>query len=58
MHLQKSHAPDNDPILIQGDGSINWSKVTAVYIVFIGDYYDDATVMPSSWCSAGFSTIN
>jgi len=32
--------PDNDSILSQGDGSIDWSKVTAVCIVFIGDYHD------------------
>ncbi|MEH2408115.1 type II toxin-antitoxin system RelE/ParE family toxin [Nostoc sp.] len=32
--------PDNDPILLSEDGSIDWSKVTAVCIVFIGDYHD------------------
>ncbi len=32
--------PDNDPIPLNEDGSIDWSKVTAVSIVFIGDYHD------------------
>ncbi len=32
--------PDNDPIPLLEDGSIDWSKVTAVCIVFIGDYHD------------------
>ncbi|MEA5602547.1 killer suppression protein HigA [Nostoc sp. UHCC 0252] len=32
--------PDNDPIPLSEDGSIDWSKVTAVSIVFIGDYHD------------------
>ncbi len=32
--------PDNDPIPLTEDGSIDWSKVTAVCIVFIGDYHD------------------
>ncbi len=32
--------PDNDPVPLTEDGSIDWSKVTAVCIVFIGDYHD------------------
>lgn len=32
--------PDNDPIPLSEDGSINWSKVTAVCIVYIGNYHD------------------
>ncbi|MBD2663826.1 putative killer suppression protein HigA [Richelia sinica FACHB-800] len=32
--------PDNDPIPLTEDGSIDWSKVIAVCIVFIGDYHD------------------
>lgn len=32
--------PDHDPIPLAEDGSIDWSKVTAVCIVFIGDYHD------------------
>lgn len=32
--------PDNDSIPLTEDGSIDWSKVTAVCIVFIGDYHD------------------
>lgn len=32
--------PDNEPIPLNEDGSIDWSKVTAVCIVFIGDYHD------------------
>jgi toxin HigB-1 len=32
--------PDNDPIPLNEDGSIDWSRVTAVCIVFIGDYHD------------------
>lgn len=32
--------PDNDPIPFTEDGSIDWSKVTATCIVFIGDYHD------------------
>jgi proteic killer suppression protein len=32
--------PDHDPITLTEDGSIDWSKVTAVCIVFIGDYHD------------------
>jgi proteic killer suppression protein len=32
--------PDNDPIPLSEDGSIDWSKVTAVCIVYIGNYHD------------------
>ncbi len=32
--------PDNDPVPLMKDGGIDWSKVTAVCIVFIGDYHD------------------
>jgi proteic killer suppression protein len=31
---------DNDPIPFTEDGSIDWSQVTAICIVFIGDYHD------------------
>ncbi len=30
----------NDPIPVGDDGSVVWDKVTAVRIVFIGDYHD------------------
>ena len=32
--------PADDPIPYKDDGSIDWSKVTHVCIVFIGDYHD------------------
>jgi toxin HigB-1 len=32
--------PDNTPTPINEDGSIDWSKVTRVCIIFIGDYHD------------------
>ena len=32
--------PDHDPAPIKQDGGIDWSRVTAVTIVFIGDYHD------------------
>jgi proteic killer suppression protein len=32
--------PANTPIPENEDGSIDWSKVTRVRIVFIGDYHD------------------
>lgn len=32
--------PSDDPIPLNEDGSIDWSKVTAICIVFIGDYHD------------------
>ena len=30
----------NDPVPYKADGSIDWAKVSAVCIVFIGDYHD------------------
>ncbi len=30
----------NDPVPRRDDGSIEWDRVTAVRIVFIGDYHD------------------
>ncbi|WP_448534088.1 type II toxin-antitoxin system RelE/ParE family toxin [Parathermosynechococcus lividus] len=30
----------NDPVPYKDDGSIDWSRVTHVRIVFIGDYHD------------------
>ena len=32
--------PDHEPTPIKRDGGIDWSQVTAVTIVFIGDYHD------------------
>jgi toxin HigB-1 len=32
--------PDDDPIPETEDGAIDWSNVTRVCIVFIGDYHD------------------
>jgi proteic killer suppression protein len=32
--------PDHDPIPYEADGSVAWEKVTAVRIVWIGDYHD------------------
>ncbi len=32
--------PANEPVPRNEDGSINWSEITAVCIVFIGDYHD------------------
>ncbi len=32
--------PANDPIPRRSDGSIDWQNVTAVCIVFVGDYHD------------------
>ncbi len=32
--------PANKPVPLNEDNSINWSEVTAVCIVFIGDYHD------------------
>jgi len=32
--------PSNNPIPYLNDGSIDWSKVTEVCVVFIGDYHD------------------
>lgn len=30
----------NDPVPLKKDKSIDWSKVTSIRIVFIGDYHD------------------
>jgi toxin HigB-1 len=30
----------NEPIPVDEDGAIDWSKVTQIKIVFIGDYHD------------------
>lgn len=30
----------NDPVPCRENGSVDWSKVTHVHIVFIGDYHD------------------
>lgn len=30
----------NDPVPLKEDNSIDWSKVTAIQVVFIGDYHD------------------
>lgn len=30
----------NDPVPLNEDDSIDWSKVTSIRIVFIGDYHD------------------
>jgi hypothetical protein len=30
----------NDPVPVNEDDSIDWSKVTSIRIVFIGDYHD------------------
>lgn len=30
----------NDPIPLDEDGSLDWSKVTHIRIVFVGDYHD------------------
>lgn len=30
----------NDPVPLTEDGSVDWSKVTAICIIFIGDYHD------------------
>ena len=32
--------PENDPVPYNEDGSIDWRNVSAVCIVFIGDYHD------------------
>ena len=32
--------PANEPVPQKNDGGIAWSEVTAVRIVFIGDYHD------------------
>ena len=32
--------PANDPVPCREDKSIDWSKVTSICVVFIGDYHD------------------
>jgi toxin HigB-1 len=32
--------PDQDPVPFKDDGGIDWSQVTQVCIVWIGDYHD------------------
>lgn len=32
--------PDHEPIPSKEDGSIDWSSITSVTIIFIGDYHD------------------
>ena len=32
--------PDHDPVPKRDDGGTDWSRVTSVRIVFIGDYHD------------------
>jgi toxin HigB-1 len=32
--------PDHDPVPLKEDGGIDWSQVTQVCIVWIGDYHD------------------
>lgn len=32
--------PDHEPPPTKDDGSIDWSRVTAIRIVYIGDYHD------------------
>lgn len=32
--------PDHDPVPLKDDKGINWSAVTAVTIIYIGDYHD------------------
>ncbi len=32
--------PDNDFFPLNEDGSVDWSKVTAVCIIYIGNYHD------------------
>lgn len=31
---------DDEPIPVREDGKVDWSKVTKVRIVFVGDYHD------------------
>ena len=33
--------PAEDPVPLDQDGAIAWSKVTQIRIIFIGDYHDD-----------------
>lgn len=40
-HLQRLvFEPDHDPVPQTEDGGIDWSQVTRVIIVWIGDYHD------------------
>ena len=32
--------PEHDPIPTRDDGAIDWARVTAVRITFVGDYHD------------------
>jgi proteic killer suppression protein len=32
--------PDQDPIPCRDDGGIDWSRVTSIRIIYIGDYHD------------------
>jgi proteic killer suppression protein len=32
--------PDHEPIPTKDDGSIDWARVSAVRIVYLGDYHD------------------
>jgi toxin HigB-1 len=32
--------PDHQPVPQDADGNIDWSQVTAIKIIFIGDYHD------------------
>ncbi len=34
------YAPANEPVPLNEDGSVAWAEVTAVRIIFIGDYHD------------------
>jgi len=38
MELLKKAA--NEPVPLKDDGSVDWSKVNYVTIMFIGDYHD------------------
>jgi toxin HigB-1 len=44
LDLGKMHRlvfePDHDPVPFKDDGGIDWSQVTQVCIVWIGDYHD------------------
>lgn len=33
-------APDHEPVPLSDQGNIDWAQVTAITIVFIGDYHD------------------
>lgn len=32
--------PTHKPVPVKDDGSVDWSKVTEICVVFIGDYHD------------------